>query len=32
MRILAEEMKGLSHRFNELAQANRGRYDGWASG
>jgi hypothetical protein len=32
MRILADEMKGLSHRFNELAQANRGRYDGWASG
>lgn len=32
MRIHAEEMKGLSRRFNELAKTHRGRYDGWGSG
>jgi hypothetical protein len=32
MRIHAEEMRGLSRRFNELAKAHHGRYDGWGSG
>jgi len=32
MRVLAAEMKELSRRFNALAIANKGRYDGWGSG
>jgi hypothetical protein len=32
MRIHAAEMKELSRRFNQLATANHGRYDGWGSG
>jgi hypothetical protein len=31
MRILAPEMSQFSRRFNTLAAANKGRYDGWAS-
>ena len=31
MRILAPEMSQFSRRFNLLAAANKGRYDGWAS-
>jgi hypothetical protein len=31
MRIHAAEMKELSRRFNELAKAQKGRYDGWGS-
>ena len=31
MRIHAEDMRGLTERFRELATANRGRYDGWST-
>jgi hypothetical protein len=31
MRVHAPEMKEFSRRFNELAIANKGRYDGWGS-
>jgi len=31
MRVHAPEMVALSKRFNDLAKANRGRYDGWGS-
>jgi hypothetical protein len=31
MRIHAPDMKALSKRFNELAKAHNGRYDGWGS-
>ncbi len=32
MRVHGPEMKEFSRRFNELAKANAGRYDGWGSG
>jgi hypothetical protein len=32
MRVHAMEMRDRSRRFNEMALANRGRYDGWSSG
>ncbi|MEJ0038503.1 MAG: ribonuclease E inhibitor RraB [Gammaproteobacteria bacterium] len=32
MRVHAAEMKEFSRRFNELAKAHQGRYDGWGSG
>jgi len=31
MRVHAPEMIALSKRFNELAKAHHGRYDGWGS-
>ena len=31
MRLLAPDMQQLSRRFNALAAANQGRYDGWGS-
>ncbi|MEP7243773.1 MAG: ribonuclease E inhibitor RraB [Gammaproteobacteria bacterium] len=31
LRLHAMEMRERSKRFNELAVANRGRYDGWSS-
>jgi hypothetical protein len=31
MRVLAPEMSALTRRFNKLAAANQGRYDGWGS-
>ena len=31
MRVHAADMRVLSKRFNELAKAHRGRYDGWGS-
>lgn len=31
MRVHADGMRELTHRFRELAAANRGRYDGWST-